>query len=332
MSKSRRRDEGFSFHHELIDFFPLELLRYIVHESNEQARMRGRLSRTCHTINHFFRNDQKNEAAKKLMGLVLKGLPNKVMKMIEADAELLDVKARGVDLSGRTVEGTAYQVALGLDYYLIYQKMEPLFQKLLNGEMKRKVQFHEQFPEEMVFQYSFSELAGLVTADAFAGDQPSKKIKKEVKKFQASFAINPNEVVHKGYYFDLQILIDAAEAYKNHYDQMDVFQRKYFTIQVLGFLQWHFSVSAAQAFCQGLKKINNNKKPTQALKLVSGSSFFNRDDVRRRGLGFTDFINSQDHGSLESIWNPEDSFLENLKIYYQRIKDNRELVKANFTF
>src|SRR3990167_5657411 len=85
---------------------------------------------------------------------VVRGEKAEVEAMIQRDPRLLLEKMQVKDEAGRTIYGTAYQIALGAKDVSPFPKVEEMAEmlecyllQLPNGEKEREKQYNEQFPE-----------------------------------------------------------------------------------------------------------------------------------------------------------------------------------------
>src|SRR3989338_1148736 len=98
---------------------------------------------------------EADKQIKKFITHVVRGEKAESEAMLKEDPGLLLHKAKVVDEAGRTIYGTAYQIALGAKdvspYPGQFEEMAEMLERYLlqlpNGEEERNKQYNEQFPE-----------------------------------------------------------------------------------------------------------------------------------------------------------------------------------------
>lgn len=136
------------------------------------------LVRLSNTSKHFcslFNQKLRDAEISDLLTYVVRGNFDKVKRMVENKPRLLLISAKATDYSGRTIYGTAYQMALGavdtqmaamIKYYLIK----------VAGEDEVSLQYKSQFPEgwieveEELWMPVFSQLEVLDQTIRIASD------------------------------------------------------------------------------------------------------------------------------------------------------------------
>ena len=234
----------------------------------------------------------EKQAAKILLSHVVKGEEAAALEMIDANPRLLLILSKATDYSGRSYQGlTPFQAALSSHDVALWKKIEPYFDKLSDGEAEKVRQFRQLFPEGLPQQesYDFTELVQVISnssdADIMAAlrkENNDTLICQALKGFRTAFT----DLAIKEMFFNPSHLIDALKVYDAQFDPWSWNQRDLFWRQVIGYTQRFLPVCYAQAFCQGLYYILEEKKPlARSLKFQydSGSYFPLLDSS---GLGF----------------------------------------------
>jgi len=223
-------------------------------------------------------------------------------QILKTEPNLLLLRGTVLDYSGRTLSNcTAFQIALGADDTDMGEMLELYFNLLPNGKEEIEIQFNQQFSDtnskNVECAYDFTTLVNVISKEQFQGGQVSPETEMALEVFRTHFTLMPIKI-KKGKHFDMQIFINALEAYATHFDQFENDQRRsLYCRQVLGYLQRLFPVCYAQAFCQGLITMTKGKIPLKrSTNLTEGApyppSFYSTHFhfSQRQGLGFSYFI------------------------------------------
>ncbi|WP_133130035.1 hypothetical protein [Legionella yabuuchiae] len=230
--------------------------------------------------------------AKILLFHVVKGEEAEALEMIDANPRLLLIPSKATDYSGRSYQGlTPFQAALSSHDVALWKKIESYFDKLPDGEAEKVRQFRQLFPEGLPQQksYDFTKLVQVISnssdADIMAAlrkENNDTPICQALNGFRTAFT----DLAKKEMFFNPSHLIDALKVYDAQFDRWSWNQRDLFWRQVIGYTQRFLPACYAQAFCQGLYYILEEKKPlSRSLKFqYDGSSYYPLSDSS--GLGF----------------------------------------------
>jgi hypothetical protein len=176
-------------------------------------------------------------------------------------------------------------------------------------------QLNAQFPNGFAYPPSeydvdknglhFSTLLNAITSDTALRQNeqdvdydPDRKPNETTKAALAAFReyFRPKEAVDSGHDFNLNHLVKAYELYKAHWNQWNWNQCVVYCVEVIGYLQGLVPPSVAQAFCQGLYYLLEQKKPVElALDVkIWGTdwrvAFYPHSSIGARGTLGRDFL------------------------------------------
>ncbi|EKD70596.1 MAG: hypothetical protein ACD_46C00484G0014 [uncultured bacterium] len=149
-------------------------------------------------------------------------------------------------------------------------------------------QYNEQFPngvKDAPCDFDFSPLVAAITNDMVANHQPNAKTEEELKKFRDYFTPKATDVKIYGKHFNMQNLIKAFEIYNNNYTSWSGDQLSLFWRQVIGYLQRLVPACYAQAFCQGLYHVVEEKKPLERSFKLDNAVYYPLDRDPKFQLG-----------------------------------------------
>ncbi len=148
-----------------------------------------------------------------LLGFVLKNKINEANYIIRTNPSLLFVKNKITDSLDRTIEGSAFQLALITGNVPMLKMMERYFGEIENSQEALK-QFKKVFPKDIEFTsstYDFSSLAKAISEDKLLFEsQITEETKLELNKFKDYF-MPPKNTIKTAAYFD-NILINYHHA------------------------------------------------------------------------------------------------------------------------
>src|SRR3990167_4013558 len=238
---------------------------------------------------------------------VVRGEKAQVEAMIQRDPRLLLEKMQVKDEAGRTIYGTAYQIALGAkdvspfpeQFGEMVEMIEGYFKQLPNGEEERKKQYAEQFPEGFEKQEEARRMSdSLALNKVFAAIKKDKttglaEAKKAVAEFQNYLENRVKGVITTGYHFNEALFEEALKLYDEHYEKFGGFdspKNRLAAIQVIGGIQKKFTACLAGAACDGFGKVVDEKKALSRSKLLddNSTSFFHPN------LGVSHYVYSYD--------------------------------------
>jgi hypothetical protein len=166
------------------------------------------------SMHGFFQEESTDQkAAKKLLSHVVRGEQDEAKEMIAANPGLLLIQTEAENNSGRTIQGTAFQAALGAEDEHMWQMMMPYM-----DDKTMRDQFDEQFPDgiedipasdlqpyydDLLSTIIWNYHGGLSAIDAF-----------RVK-------ITQNNHITSGKHFNMQHLVAACQAYIDFYRKFD---------------------------------------------------------------------------------------------------------------
>src|SRR3990167_4623852 len=199
---------------------------------------------------------------------VVRGEKAEVEAMIQRDPRLLLEKMQVKDEAGRTIYGTAYQIALGAKdvspYPGQFEEMAEMIERHLAkhfGEEERNKQYNEQFPEgfekeeEARKQRDLDALQKLFKAiDKAKNDH---ELDDAIKVFKQYLEKENTREFKTGYHFNEDLFIEAMELYDRYYNKFGGFNsKKNNLVAVKGFggIEGYFPANMAQAMCDGVGK------------------------------------------------------------------------------
>lgn len=294
---------------------PNELIREVPELASgvsykEETLIMSRLSRTSKRMRALFQPELDKRAAKQLLEHVLNGNFTEAQKMYAANPRILFIKTEGVEPAAgieeyegeagnictravhRKVIASPYQAALGAGDRQMREDMSRYFDKIIDetgnpiGHENAEAQREEWFPAGMYPEnlYHFDALVTAITTDPVLTanpdynsaivKNPSEPTKKALTQFRNDFL--PKEPITHGHLFNLNHLLEAFKVYNAHFEQWNWNQRSLFWCQVIGYLERLVPAVDAQAFCQGLYYLLEQKQPAS------------------RGLSFHNWVSSSD--------------------------------------
>ena len=302
----------------LLDKLPLDLLKIKINTKGEVVATSNisrylsltdmqRLACTNKAFFSIFNNERiaVNLAIKKFLDHVVRGEKIEVEEMLKKNPDLLLHKAKVVDEAGRTIYGTAYQIALGAkDVSPFPGKVEEMAEmlehyllQLPNGEKEREKQYNEQFPEgfekeeearRMSDSFELNKVFAAIKKDKTTGLAEAKKA---VAEFQNYLENQIKGVITTGYHFNEALFEEALKLYDKHFDDFGGFDSDKNTlaaIKLIGFIERFFPANLAQAMCDDIGRVVDEKKMLTRGKVLDDKKtpFFNPS------LGVSHFVYS----------------------------------------
>lgn len=257
----------------------------------------GRLGAVSRRFYSECRDALTPKAAKQLLEHVVKGEEDKAFRMIDAMPWLLLVKATTQDYSGRIIEGTAFQAALGAHDSIMANKMLRYFDKmdyLQEGAVTR--QFDEVFPEGVEAQFLKEQENAYDFKALIEAIRNGQKVEDALAEFRE--VMTAQKHIKNGSHFNIHHLINAYDAYVTHLDALgNQNNRKLFWQKVIGFIQRQIPANYAQAHCSGLKSASEWGSFQRTLKIkFADDDFFPL--AQDAGLGFRIGCYSYHNGAL----------------------------------
>ncbi|OGT46202.1 MAG: hypothetical protein A3E83_02750 [Gammaproteobacteria bacterium RIFCSPHIGHO2_12_FULL_41_20] len=231
---------------------------------------------------------------KQLLQHVVRGEWKEARRLLEDNKDnlamletLLTTKAIVTDHAGRRIEGASLQLALGAKDVSPYEHEEMAemllryLKELPNGEREITAQKAAQFPEGWEQQQEARQ-----QADSAAIKEVFRKIgasrtdaagEAAVDEFKAYLAQQKEQVVRTGFHFNDQLFPEALELCDQHYNQFggwDSQKNRLAEIKVIGEIECYFTANLAQAMCDGVANVVDNKaKLTRSLLLKDDPSY-----------------------------------------------------------
>ena len=269
----------------------------------KDLKTQAALTQTCKRSAVFFQPELTKVRLKALLQAVVYGNMDKAKKIIASNPKLLLQRAQVTDYSGRTIEGTAYQLALGAEDVSrpehkdegMADMIECYLKRLPNGESEIKKQQAQQFPlgyEEAEQQKKAADskaLQAVIKAieDAKDGDDCEEALA------QFREYLKPTGVIQQGKHFNANLLLEAFTLYDEKYDHLggwDSPKNNLFWRKVIGYIQRYLPACYAQVFCQSLYDVVERREKLQRslkFKYDSSAAFFPLDSDLSFRLGFS---------------------------------------------
>jgi len=241
------------------------------------------LTQTCQRLRPFFQPALTEPRVKQLLQHIAYGQEDEAKKIIASNPNLLMMRGTVKDYSGNTIEEvTPLELAYGAEDIDMCQMLLPFLDRLPGGREEALKQMQARFPEskEEEKPYDFKPLVADIRAN--------NNVEAAFEKFREDFK---PRVIKKGKHCNVQALLDAMKVYDDNYDDNDDLwsaeQCSLLWCQVIGYLQRMLPACYAQAFCQGLYNVTDDKQPLKrSLRMVDGFSFYPADPTSRVGIGF----------------------------------------------
>lgn len=222
--------------------------------------------------------------SKHLLSLIAQGNQTEAEEMVRVNPELLFMTSETKDYSGRTIEASPYQCALGAEDEQMLEMMKPYIDSIDPTHEKAKEQFDELFSavEIKKEKFNFDELVKAIGEEQFTEDKLSEKTEAALQALKK--ALEPQGVIKQGKHFNIQQVLDAFEIYDTHKNSWNPKQLSLFWCQVIGQLQRHLPANYAQALCKKLTR-SLDEKLDRSLTLSDGKLFFPLDSDAKNQLG-----------------------------------------------
>lgn len=208
---------------------------------------------------HFFTNVEianLGRGAQKLLECVLLGKEMEALAIMKISPELLLIKSKVIDYSGRIIIATPFQAAIGNGDKHIWKMMLEYI-----DPRKALGQFQEWFPRKVqspsaqelqAYQTYYSNIALAIINDADLGKAAIEKFRQE---------ITSQKVITQGLHFDLYQLMAAYQVFKIYFDTFDTrsTHSDLFWNQVVGYVQRQMTAFDAQVHCSGIHGVLENE-------------------------------------------------------------------------
>lgn len=247
---------------------------------------------------------------------VVKAEQKEAEEIIKTNPMLLLSKGRVVDYSGRSIEGTAFQMALGAEdvkYHANEECMAEMIQRYLkelpNGESEIQTQIQEQFPEGWEVkenERSKNDLAALKkVVNAIAKSKEGDACEAALEEFRKY--LKPEGVITTGKHFNAQLLVEAFKLYDKNYNRFGDYDSPKNILcwrKVIGYIQRFLPANYAQVFSQGFYPIvESDEKLNRSLKFrhKNNLSFFPLDTYPSSRLGFDFAVGGWGGGAVRCL-------------------------------
>lgn len=220
-----------------------------------------------------------------------KGQIHEVKRMLERNPTLLLFKGRVVDFSGRTLEGTGFQIALGAGMLEMCDAMHIYFDRIEEGRAYARAQYDDQFPNGEITapaqaEYNFNYLMQLFLRydwhrserKLFSGERYCQRptidkslVDDAFKLFLKQFCLNKDNIIRTGLHFNIKPFIQALDVYAAHAEaHWTAAGLIGFWKKIIGFLERQLPACDAQAICEGIEHVGPQKiAQNHTLKLSS---------------------------------------------------------------
>src|SRR3990167_1925973 len=217
--------------------------------------------------NSIFKNERQaeKEVIKKFLTHVVRGEKAQAEEMIKRDPRLLLEKIKVKDEAGRTIYGTAYQIALGA------KDVSPYPDRFEKQEEARRMS------DSLALNKVFAAIKKDKTTDLAEAN-------KAVAEFQNYLENQVKGVITTGYHFNEALFEEALKLYDEHYEKFGGFygdKNRLSAIKLIGFIERFFPVNLAQAARDLFRKVVDEKKALSRSKLLDDkkTSFFDSNLV-----------------------------------------------------
>ena len=238
---------------------------------------------------------QKKELAK-LLQHVIYGEQEEAEAMLKAHPALLLKKGTVTDYSGRKIQGTALQLALGAEDAEMCEMLAPYFARLADGQAEYVKQYREQFPENEAKQEKQEQkeespdigaLKNLI--QVIGASHTDAECEPALEAFREF--LKPKGIIKSGNHFNAELLLTAYQLYDANYDHFGGWNSRKNNLcwrKVIGYIQRFLPACYAQAFCQSLyNHVDCGRKLRRSLEFRYDSGcFFFPLPVSQSGLGF----------------------------------------------
>jgi hypothetical protein len=235
---------------------------------------------------------------------VVRGEQEEAESLVQIFPELLLLKGKVTDYSGREIEGTALQIALGAEdvrYHenevCMVEMLEKYFKKIPNDEAEKIKQIKEQFPpgwEKIEAERHKNDMQALhQVVEAIAKAPEGDECEEAIQAFRNYLA--PKRVIKTGKHFNTQLLVEAFKLYHNkkrgyQFGGYNGHKNELFWRKVIGYIERYVPANLAQALCQDPQYIvEHKKKLRRSLKFRyyhARGSFYPLDSDNYTRLGY----------------------------------------------
>jgi hypothetical protein len=245
----------------------------------------------------------KTALAVRLAQYIVYGNQVEAEKIISAYPSLLLRKVITIDYSGRIIEGTPLQLALGAEdvkYHADEKCMVEIilqhFEKLPNAKKYISQQIGEHFSEnyteiENIREEGDSIALGKIFS-AIANANENDKCKQALSKFVAH--IKPQGLITNKRHFNFKLYEEALELYIKHFEQFGGWNSHKNNLvwrKVLGNIARLFPANYAQVYCQGTYEVfKRGKNLKRSLVFNDKCVFFPLDSSPSLRLGSFDAL------------------------------------------
>lgn len=296
-------------------------------------------------IIHKFFKPATNELLDKLLLHVVHGEQDEAEAIIQKNPQLLLDAGLVTDYSGRRIQGTALQVALGAGDLEMCKMIVPYLDKL--DPTARLTQYQKQFPTDEKQVADTPEMQALrtitkvildakqdeitVSADQELSLRINERCQIELALFRSVF--DSNEVITKGKHFDTALLFEALELANHHFKEFGGRRNSpkliLFMRQVLGYIQRYLPACYAQLVRRDITEYFtvDHEKLTRSLKFNArvdySFSYFPLDVDPHYRLGYECFIDIHEaRPGYVQVYKISDTIVNLFKLYLQKNQQN----------
>ena len=267
-------------------------------------------ARTSRYANQLARSELTERGVKKLLNHVIHGEQAEAKAMIEKSPNLLLETGRVTDYSGRTIEGTAFRLALGADdvatqdgEVCMAEMIKRYLLTLPDGAEIMAEQYQAQFPtgweaiEEV--RATMDLLVLYKVLDAIRDAKPTDDSYKACEVACESALVEFRDylesqakagIIKTGKHFNVQLLAEAFMIYNDNYTDFgngwNSPKNMLSWRKVCGFIQRYLPTCYAQALCQGLYYVEEKEILKRSLEFNGGAVSFFPIPSASAGLGF----------------------------------------------
>lgn len=241
---------------------------------------------------------REHQQVKQLLQAVIYGEKNKVENILASHPEslekLLTTPMKVMDYSGREIDGTALQLALGAEDISrpkhpnegMADMISQFLDTLPQGTAIKKAQIEEQFPSGWEIEEAKrkrEDLKALARVTHAITTSPLGNCEAALAEFREY--LRPKNLIKKGKHFNADLLAEAFKLYIENYNPFHYVRNVLYWINVVGYIQRFLPASYAQAYCMGAYNfLNRNMELKRSLELEDDVYFFPL--VPDRGVGY----------------------------------------------
>ncbi len=232
------------------------------------------LAKTCRQFNTLFKPELKQLAIDKLLTHVIGGEQAEAEKIIRSNPRLLLESDIVEDYSGRKIEGTALQMALGAedvkyhdDEVCMVEMIHKYLKQLPNGEAIIAEQTAKQLPEGWQVKEEQRAMRDSdvlhVVINTIANSENPAEWEKAIHTLRNYLAFeNKSNVIQTGKHFNHQLLVEALDLFVQNYNEfggLNSAKNNAVWRKVIGTIERYIPAATAQTLCTGVGTIVEEK-------------------------------------------------------------------------